>query len=450
MISNRVNNIKPSLTIATNMKAQEHKRAGKDEIVLAAGEPDFDTPDHIKSAAIDAINKGFTKYVPGKGTPDLQVAIQKKFQRDNNLDYELGNITVGVGGKHIIYNAFSATINQGDEVIIPAPYWVSYPDIVILNDGKPIIVECGEQNGFKITPEDLEKNISSKTKWLMLNSPSNPTGTVYSKEELKDAVVRGFISFPFVWKTESMGYDGYGVKRLESASDLRNIPDTDCILEDPVQIKRELSVIVCRKKNNSTTTNDSLPDVVSYPPVEMIFNSDSNQVEYVYTIDDHKSDTVLAKATSIALDVSEQLGHTGLLAVELFQTIDDNILVNELAPRPHNSGHLTLSQPVSQFEQHLRAIMDYPLAPPLFTNSSVMINLVGSQGHDGPVKYQGFDCALDIPGVEIYLYGKKTSRPNRKMGHVVMTRHRGETTRMLLERAKKLKNTLTVVSIHES
>ena len=184
MISNRVNNIKPSLTIATNMKAQELKRAGKDVIVLAAGEPDFDTPDHIKSAAIDAINKGFTKYVPGKGTPDLQAAIQKKFQRDNNLDYELNNITVGVGGKHIIYNAFSATINEGDEVIIPAPYWVSYPDIVILNDGKPVIVECGEQNGFKITPEDLEKNITLKTKWLMLNSPSNPTGSMYSKKEL--------------------------------------------------------------------------------------------------------------------------------------------------------------------------------------------------------------------------------------------------------------------------
>ena len=186
MISNRVNNIKPSLTIATNMKAQELKRAGKDIIVLAAGEPDFDTPEHIKSAAIEAINNGFTKYVPGKGTPDLQLAIQKKFQRDNNLDYELGNITVGVGGKHIIYNAFSATINSGDEVIIPAPYWVSYPDIVILNDGKPVIVECGEQNDFKITPEDLEKHINPKTKWLMLNSPSNPTGSVYSKKELED------------------------------------------------------------------------------------------------------------------------------------------------------------------------------------------------------------------------------------------------------------------------
>ena len=184
MISSRVNNIKPSLTIATNMKAQELKRAGKDIIVLAAGEPDFDTPDHIKNAAIKAINNGFTKYVPGKGTPDLQQAIQKKFKQDNGLDYDLSNITVGVGGKHIIYNAFSATINSGDEVIIPAPYWVSYPDIVILNDGVPVVVECGEESGFKLNPENLEKNITKKTKWLMLNSPSNPTGSLYSKQEL--------------------------------------------------------------------------------------------------------------------------------------------------------------------------------------------------------------------------------------------------------------------------
>jgi len=184
MISSRVNNIKPSLTIATNMKAQELKRAGKDIIVLAAGEPDFDTPEHIKNAAIKAINDGFTKYVPGKGTPDLQQAIQKKFKQDNGLDYDLSNITVGVGGKHIIYNAFSATINSGDEVIIPAPYWVSYPDIVILNDGVPVVVECGEESGFKLNSEDLEKNITKKTKWLMLNSPSNPTGSLYSKQEL--------------------------------------------------------------------------------------------------------------------------------------------------------------------------------------------------------------------------------------------------------------------------
>ena len=151
------------------MKAQELKRAGKDIIVLAAGEPDFDTPEHIKNAAIKAINDGFTKYVPGKGTPDLQQAIQKKFKQDNGLDYALSNITVGVGGKHIIYNAFSATINSGDEVIIPAPYWVSYPDIVILNDGVPVVVECGEESGFKLNPEDLEKNITKKTKLILSN-----------------------------------------------------------------------------------------------------------------------------------------------------------------------------------------------------------------------------------------------------------------------------------------
>jgi aspartate aminotransferase len=184
MISNRVNNIKPSLTIAVNIKAQELKRAGRDIIVLAAGEPDFDTPDNIKNAAYKAIENGFTKYVPGKGTPDLQAAIIKKFKKDNNLEYANENITVGCGGKHIIYNAFSATLNAGDEVLIPAPYWVSYPDMVILNDGNPITITCSEDSAFKLTPENLEKNITPKTKWLMLNSPSNPTGSMYSREEL--------------------------------------------------------------------------------------------------------------------------------------------------------------------------------------------------------------------------------------------------------------------------
>ncbi len=185
MISNRVNNIKPSLTIAVNIKAQELKRAGRDIIVLAAGEPDFDTPNNIKNAAYEAIKNGFTKYVPGKGTPELQDSIIKKFKIDNSLDYSNENITVGCGGKHIIYNAFSATLNPGDEVLIPAPYWVSYPDMVTLNDGIPKIIVCDEESGFKITAENLEKNITSKTKWLMLNSPSNPTGSMYTKEELQ-------------------------------------------------------------------------------------------------------------------------------------------------------------------------------------------------------------------------------------------------------------------------
>ena len=184
LISNRLNRIKPSMTVGINIKANALRAEGKDILVLAAGEPDFDTPENIRKAASKAIQEGQTRYVPGKGTPALQKAIQEKFRRDNNLDYGLDEIMVGVGGKHIIYNAMMATLNPGDEVIIPSPYWVSYPDIVLLAEGNPIIVECSELQNFKITPDQLEKNISKKTKWLMLNSPSNPTGVVYSKNDL--------------------------------------------------------------------------------------------------------------------------------------------------------------------------------------------------------------------------------------------------------------------------
>ena len=185
-LSKRLKKIKPSLTVAVNIKANALKAEGKDVLVLAAGEPDFDTPQNIQDAAVKAIQNGETRYVPGKGTPLLQRAIINKFNRDNELLYEKDEITVGVGGKHIIYNAMMATLDQGDEVIIPAPYWVSYPDIVLLADGSPIIVKCHEENQFKITSKQLEENITSKTKWFMLNSPSNPTGSTYSYEELKD------------------------------------------------------------------------------------------------------------------------------------------------------------------------------------------------------------------------------------------------------------------------
>ena len=185
-IADRLNRIKPSMTVGINVKAKALRDEGKDIIVLAAGEPDFNTPQNIREAAYKAMEDGKTKYVPGKGTPELQRAIQKKFKDDNDLDYDLDEIICGVGGKHIIYNAMMATINPGDEVIITAPFWVSYPDIVLLAEGKPVIVECPESQNFKLTPEQLEKSITSSTKWLMLNSPSNPTGSVYSYEELKD------------------------------------------------------------------------------------------------------------------------------------------------------------------------------------------------------------------------------------------------------------------------
>ena len=185
IISDSLKKIKPSPTIAVTQKARELKAAGKDVIGLGAGEPDFDTPDNIKEAAIKAINEGDTKYTAVDGTPALKKAIVEKFKKENNLDYTTDQITVGAGGKHVIYNAMMATLNDGDEVIIPAPYWVSYPDIVLLAGGKPVVMECDEKQGFKINPSDLEKFITPKTKWIILNSPSNPTGACYSENDIK-------------------------------------------------------------------------------------------------------------------------------------------------------------------------------------------------------------------------------------------------------------------------
>ncbi|MDC1475876.1 pyridoxal phosphate-dependent aminotransferase [Pelagibacteraceae bacterium] len=186
IISNSLKRIKPSPTIAVTQKARELKAAGKDIIGLGAGEPDFDTPENIKKAAIEAIIKGDTKYTAVDGTPALKQAIVNKFKRENNLEYSTSEITVGTGGKQVIYNAFMATLNKGDEVVIPAPFWVSYPDMVLLADGKPKIVKCDEKSGFKLTPEKLKKAITKKTKWLILNSPSNPTGAGYTKDEIEN------------------------------------------------------------------------------------------------------------------------------------------------------------------------------------------------------------------------------------------------------------------------
>jgi len=163
IIADRLNRIKPSMTVGINVKANALRAEGKDVLVLAAGEPDFDTPENIRKAAYKAIEAGQTRYVPGKGTPALQKAIKDKFLNDNNINYELDEIIVGVGGKHIIYNAMMATVNHGDEVIIPAPYWVSYPDIVLLAEGVPVIVKCSQEQNFKITARQLETNITPKT-----------------------------------------------------------------------------------------------------------------------------------------------------------------------------------------------------------------------------------------------------------------------------------------------
>jgi len=186
IISNNLKRIKPSPTIAVTTKAREMRASGKDVIGLGAGEPDFDTPDNVKEAAIEAIKKGETKYTAVDGTPQLKKAIVEKFKRENNLSYTIDQITVGTGGKQVIYNTFMATLNKGDEVIIPAPFWVSYPDMVLLAGGTPKIIKCEEKDGFKLSAKKLEKAISKKTKWLILNSPSNPTGAGYTKKEIED------------------------------------------------------------------------------------------------------------------------------------------------------------------------------------------------------------------------------------------------------------------------
>ncbi len=212
-IAARLSKIKPSPTIAITNKAQELKAQGRDIIGLGAGEPDFDTPDNVKAAAKAAIDRGETKYTAVQGTLELRKAICAKFKRDHGLDYGPEQITVGSGGKQVIFNALLATLDEGDEVVIPAPYWVSYPDITLMAGGKPVFVDCPEDTGFKLRPEDLEKAITDRTKWLVLNSPSNPTGAAYTRAEMM-ALTDVLVRHPQVWVMtddmyEKIVYDGF-------------------------------------------------------------------------------------------------------------------------------------------------------------------------------------------------------------------------------------------------
>ncbi|CAM1638090.1 Aminotransferase [Bartonella apihabitans] len=184
-IGDTLSRIKPSATIAVAQKARDLKATGRDVISLGAGEPDFDTPDNIKNAAIEAIRQGKTKYTPVAGIPELRQAIAKKLKRENNLDYKPQQIIVGTGGKQVLFNAFMATLNKGDEVIIPAPYWVSYPEMVAVNNGTPVFVDAKKEFNYKLQPEDLEAAITDKTKWFVFNSPCNPSGAAYTHDELK-------------------------------------------------------------------------------------------------------------------------------------------------------------------------------------------------------------------------------------------------------------------------
>ena len=197
-LARSLNRIKPSPTLAMTQKSRELKAAGRDVIGLAAGEPDFDTPQNIKDAAIAAINRGETKYTNIEGIPELRAAVARKFKRENNLDYQPAQCFVGPGGKSVIYNAMLATLNEGDEVIVIAPYWVSYPDIVLLAGAKPVMVETRLEDGFRLTPDALDKAITKNTKWIIFNQPSNPTGACYTREQLK-ALTDVLLKHPQVW-----------------------------------------------------------------------------------------------------------------------------------------------------------------------------------------------------------------------------------------------------------
>ncbi|PYC48861.1 aspartate transaminase [Litorivita pollutaquae] len=212
-LSKTLARVKPSPTIAVTTMAGELKAAGRDVIGLGAGEPDFDTPQNIKDAGIAAINAGKTKYTAPDGIPELKQAICAKLKRDNGLDYVPAQVSVGTGGKQILYNALMATLNPGDEVVIPAPYWVSYPDMVLLAGGEPVAVEASLETNFKITPAQLEAAITPKTKWFIFNSPSNPTGAGYTRDELK-ALTDVLLRHPHVWVMtddmyEHLVYDDY-------------------------------------------------------------------------------------------------------------------------------------------------------------------------------------------------------------------------------------------------
>jgi aspartate aminotransferase len=227
LVAKRLSAIKPSPTLVVAAKAAELKRAGHAIISLSVGEPDFDTPENIKNAAIEGIRKGATKYTNVDGTPELKKAVVDKFKRENDLEYAMDEVMVSTGGKQVIYNLFMASLDDGDEVIIPAPYWVSYPDMVLLAGGKPVSVECPMSQNFKMLPADLEKAITPKTKWLIINSPSNPSGAAYTKDELL-ALAEALRKHPQVYVMcddiyEHIVFDGFKFHTLaQVAPDLKS------------------------------------------------------------------------------------------------------------------------------------------------------------------------------------------------------------------------------------
>ena len=296
-----------------------------------------------------------------------------------------------------------------------------------------------EKEGLKIYPqpsviEIIQHKGKQKDFFVENEIPTSPHKRFSDKAALLSYYKDSATEFPFVWKSAQFGYDGTGVKVVRTLKDLENLADTDCIVEELIPFKNELAVIVARNASG---------EIKTYPVVEMEFHPEANQVEYVICparIEDH----VASKAREIALNVAKSFEHVGLLAVELFQTNDDEILVNEVAPRTHNSGHYSIEASyTNQFEQHLRTVLNLPLGNTDSKVAGIMVNLVGAEGFTGDVIYENIEKVLQIDGVTPHIYGKKTTKPFRKMGHVTIVDSDINKARKI---AQKVKETIRVIS----
>ena len=294
-------------------------------------------------------------------------------------------------------------------------------------------LEALEKEGVKVYPASKTlRQIQNKAKQKLFYTDQNIPTSGFTRfaylSEIEDAIANGSLEFPFVWKAAQFGYDGNGVKVVRKLSDLEGLPTGECIAEDLIPFKNELAVIVARSASGDTKT---------YPVVEMEFHPEANQVEYVICPARIPED-VAKKAEDIALKTSKAFNHVGLLAVEMFQTHDDNILVNEVAPRPHNSGHQTIEASFTcQFEQHIRAILGLPLGRTDSKVGGVMVNLVGAEGYTGNVVYKNIEHIMNMDGVTPHIYGKKQTRPFRKMGHVTIVNEDLNEARRVAEAVKK-------------
>ncbi|PWH83429.1 5-(carboxyamino)imidazole ribonucleotide synthase [Algibacter marinivivus] len=371
-------------------------------------------------------------------------------------NFKLGILGGGQLGKMLLYNTRKFDIHTSVlEASNEAPCKIACDEFhlgdlldydAVYNFGKQVDVltieienvnidalETLEKEGVKVYPASKTlRSIQNKAKQKLFYRDNEIPTSDFSRfaylSEIEDAIENGGLEFPFVWKAAQFGYDGNGVKVVRKLSDLEGLPAGECIAEDLIPFKNELAVIVARNPSGETKT---------YPVVEMEFHPEANQVEYVIC-PARISNEIATKAEAVALKTSKAFNHVGLLAVEMFQTKDDEILVNEVAPRPHNSGHQTIEASyTSQFEQHIRAILDLPLGRTDNKVGGVMVNLVGAEGYTGNVVYENIETIMKMDGVTPHIYGKKQTRPFRKMGHVTIVNEDLNEARRIAEEVKK-------------